>query len=218
MIEQKVCETKKAVYNYINLIDTMLGNTINCALEDNWEGIREVTDVLEPQANAMELEIAQGCLAILALYHPEAGNLRSIVKMSGMASDLERMGDMITKIAFATYYWRNSIHLKNYPNLIEMVSETRKMIEKAKHAFMDEDSLLAISVIQYDDIVDDLCTMILKQLIKEMNAAEEVEPLLQMINVARNIERIADLCAHLAEGIIFIKEGLVPNKKDKSKK
>lgn len=215
MIESKINRIKEEITQYAQLVDTMLKTTMDGALNKNWEEVTEVIDVMEPRANLLKLEIAQECLGILALFHPEASHLRSIIKMSGMASDLERMADMITKIALAAFHWKDSISLEDYPLVFDMAKETRKMLTDVIQAFMDENALAAVAVIQHDDRVDDLCTQHLKKLIKTMNEAAEVEPLLQIMNITRNLERMADLCTHLAEDVIFIKEGLVPNKAKK---
>ncbi|MGL4563538.1 MAG: phosphate signaling complex protein PhoU [Brevinema sp.] len=212
IVIQKINHTKQRILDYIKLVDHMIEQTISGALEGNWDQVKHVFDELEMQANTMQMEIAQDCLGILALYHPEASHLRGIVKMSGMASDLERMADLATKIALSTYHWKDMYSLKDYPNIIEMSEETRSMLMKLTIAFKEQNSLKAVAIIQHDDRVDELCTQTLRHLIKEMNIAEEVEPLLQIMNVAKNIERIADLCGHFAEDIVFIKEGLIPSK------
>ncbi len=212
VVESKIAETKSIIFDYMTLVDTMLVRTLQGAQEKNWDMVKEVINVLEPEANQKKLEIAQECLGILALYHPEAGHLRCIIKMSGMAGDLERMGDLITKIALSTYHWRDAYCINNYPKILEMAEENRKMLADVSKAFMEENSLIAVTVIQHDDRVDELCSRSIKQLIKEMNKAEDVEYLLQIMNITRHFERLADLSTHLAEDIIFIKEGLVPNK------
>lgn len=215
MVEQKIKKTKNEISQYMELIDQMLSQTLQGALDDDWDAVRDVIDNLEPQANGFKIEISQDCLGILALFHPEASHLRSILKMSGMGSDLERMGDMVTKIAFSLYHWKDMNQIHDYPKVIAMVHETRKMLADVKRAFLEENCLAAIAVIQHDDRVDELRTRNLKHLIKDMNQAEDVEHLLQIMNIIRNLERIGDLCTHLAEDIIFIKEGLVPNKDKK---
>ncbi|MDK2818129.1 MAG: hypothetical protein KFW21_01605 [Spirochaetota bacterium] len=214
VVERKISETKDVIFDYMALIDIMLIRTLQGSKEKNWDMVKDVINILEPQADQKKLEITQDCLGILALYHPEASHLRSIIKMSGMASDLERMGDLITKIARSTYHWQDAYNIGDYPKIIEMAEENRKMLTDVSRAFMEENILMAVTVIQHDDRVDELCTILIKQLIKEMNIAENVEYLLQIMNITRNFERMADLCTHLAEDIIFIKEGLIPNKND----
>ncbi len=212
IVDIKIQEMKDLVHANIGLIEKMLLQTVESATTGKWELAREVIDVLEPQANTFKLEIAQECLGILALYHPEAGDLRKIIKMSGIGGDLERMGDMVTKIAFIAYTWRENINLNDYPILLQMITETHKMLSNVRNAFVEESSLVAVTVIQQDDRVDALRTKSIKALIKEMNLTEDVEPLIQVLNITRHIERMADHCTHFAEDIIFMKEGLVPNK------
>ncbi|MGL4388905.1 MAG: phosphate signaling complex protein PhoU [Brevinema sp.] len=215
IVVQKISKTKERILYYMQLVDKMIEQTISASLEKDWDEVKQVFTTLEDEANALKMEISQDCLGILALYHPEASHLRCIVKMSGMASDLERVGDLATKIALSTYHWKDRYSLKDYPQIIEMSKEARSMLSRLSDAFMEENTLKAVAIIEYDDKVDELCTQTLCQLITEMNRAEKVEHLLQVMNVTKNIERIADVCAHFAEDIIFIKEGLVRNKERK---
>ncbi len=146
VVEVKINEVKKAIEGYISLVDTMLMQTIDSSKNKNWESLKEVIDVLEPQANHLKLSVAQDCLGILALYHPEAGHLRGIIKMSGMASDLERMADHITKVALSCYHWRDSIDINEYPKIIEMAEENHKMMIEVSKAFTEENCLMAVAV------------------------------------------------------------------------
>lgn len=212
MIRKKVYEIKENVQSYINLIGSMLSQTMEGSKNQNWDLVKDVIDVSEPKANELKLEIALECLATLALYHPEASHLRYIVKMSGMGGDLERMGDMVTKIARANYFWKDSFSITDYPIILEMADAVQTMIKDVSSAFIAEDALASVAVIQYDDVVDELCTKNLKYLINKMGEEKNVEPLIQLMNITRNLERMADLCGHIAEDIIFIKEGMVPKR------
>ncbi len=215
VVSNKIQEVKHMILEYIQLIDSMIDKTTDGALNKDWDKVKEVFGQLEDKANQLELDVAQECLEILALYHPEASHLRGIIKMSGMASDLERMADHIVKISLSLYHWKDMIDLNQYPRIIEMAEENRKMLSDVSKAFIEEDSLVAVTVIQHDDRVDELCSRMLKQIVKDMNQAVDVEHLLQLMNIVRNFERSADLSTHLAEDVIFIKEGLIPNKDKK---
>ncbi|MGL4393973.1 MAG: phosphate signaling complex protein PhoU [Brevinema sp.] len=215
IVDRKISKTKERILHYINLVNTMIEQTITASIAEDWEKVQEVYGNLEDEANYLQMDIAQDCLGILALYHPEAINLRYIVKMSGMVNDLERIGDLASKIAMANFHWKDQYSLKDYPMIIEMSQETNKMLSRLHDTFVEEDTLKAVAIIQQDDKVDELCTKTLRSLIKAMNCTQEVEPLIQIMNVAKHLERIADICGHFAEDIVFIKEGLIPNKEKK---
>ncbi|MGL5254175.1 MAG: phosphate signaling complex protein PhoU [Brevinema sp.] len=213
MITSKIKDVQDSIISYLELAETMLSQTMDNAKKQEWEKVKEVIDTLEPQANQLKITVANKCLGVLALFHPEAGDLRAVVKMSGMASDLERMGDMATKIARANYYWKDSFSINDHPIILEMYDEVRAMLKDVASCFKNLDSLGAIAIIQRDDIVDELCTKNQRIIIKKMSeGGSEVESLIQVMNITRNLERMADLCGHLAEDIIFIKEGSVIQK------
>lgn len=213
MIEKHVNALKGRVLEYGLLIDTMIQQTFEGVLAHDWESVSSVCNVLELQADAMKLEIAQESMGLIALFHPEACHLRSIIKMSAIAIDLERMGDVIVKIAGISLNNREYFNFNVYPQIMQMVQETRTMLNNVMRAFADEDALIAISVIGHDDRVDDLCESLIRKILRTIKVHnEDIEYLLQLLAVVRYVERIADHTTHIAKDVIFIKEGLTVQK------
>lgn len=213
MIEKHVNSLKGRVLEYGSLIDTMIQQTFDGVLEKNWDAVLDVCNILELKADAMKLEVAQESMGLIALFHPEACHLRSIMKMAAIAIDLERMGDVIVKIAGISLNNREYFDFNEYPQIIQMVQETRTMLNNVMRAFADEDVLIAISVIGHDDRVDDLCESLIRKILRKIKIHnEDIEYLLQLLTVVRYIERIADHTTHIAKDVIFIKEGLTVQK------
>ena len=204
---------KGRVLEYGLLIDTMIEQTFDGILCRNKDVLSRVCNELEVQAHEMKLEVAQESMGLIALFHPEACHLRSITKMSAIAIDLERMGDVIVKIARIILNSKEMLDFSMYPQVMQMVQETRTMLKNVMHAFADGDALVAISVIGHDDRFDALCETLIRTILREIKVHnEDIERLLQLLTIVRYIERIADHTTHIAKDVIFIKEGLTIQK------
>ena len=213
MIEKHVNALKERVLEYGSLIDRMLQQTFDGVICKDRESLSQVYNELEIQADAMKLEIAQESMGLIALFHPEACHLRSIIKMSAIAIDLERMGDVIVKIARISLNNKDFLDFTVYPQIMQMVQETRIMLTNVMRAFADGDALIAISVIGHDDRVDALCESLIRKILREIKTHnDDIERLLQFLTIVRYIERIADHTTHIAKDVIFIKEGLTVQK------
>ncbi|MGL4722776.1 MAG: phosphate signaling complex protein PhoU [Desulfovibrionaceae bacterium] len=213
MIETHIIALKSRVIKYASLIDTMLFKTFEETNQQDWNSLIDIRITLREKSDAMRLEIAQECVALTALFHPEAGHLRSIMKMSGIIVDLKRMADVICKISSIFSNAREAIPFDSYPQLADMLKETRRMIHDVMQAFSEEDALLAVSVINYDDRVDALCGSLLRKILRKIKEqGEDIDPLIQLLTSIRYLERLADHVTHIAEDVIFIKEGLMLQK------
>ena len=213
MIEKHINALKGRVLEYGLLIDKMIQQTFDGILHKDTSLLSLVCSELEREADDMKLEIAQESMGLIALFHPEACHLRSIIKMSAIAIDLERMGDVIVKIARISLNNKDFLDFTLYPQIMQMVQETRTMLKSVMHAFHDEDALIAISVIGHDDRVDDLCESLIRKILREIKVHNDgIEQLLQILTIVRYVERIADHTTHIAKDVIFIKEGLTVQK------
>ena len=216
MIEKHIQALKLRVLEYGELVDAMILHTYESIIARNWTALDDVVDVSEPKADAMKLEIAQESLGLIALFHPEAGHLRSIMKVSAIVIDLERMADVVVKVAIIALDNREYVDFEVYPQIGEMIIETRKMLHDVMYAFDEEDALKAVSVVANDDRVDNLCSSLLRKILRKIKAGttgeEEIDYLIQLLAIIRYVERIADHITHIAEDVIFIKEGLTLQK------
>ncbi len=210
MLEEKLEKLKKRTVQFASLVQAMIENSIKGLLEKDREMLKDVIDNLEDQANLSELEIDELCLSSIALYQPEAKNLRITMMISKINNDLERMADLAVNIADSGLYLIDRPEIKPLVDIPRMAQETVKMLKNAMNAFVDENALLAVDVLKNDDIVDNLRNAVLRELISHMSSDSSVlERGLNLIRIARNLERIADLTTNIAEDVIFIKEGKV---------
>jgi phosphate transport system protein len=173
---------------------------------------------LEEEINKRELEIEEEATTLIALQKPEAKNLRIILMIIAMNSDLERMGDLAVNITKRAEYLIKKPFIKKLINIPTMAEETLKMLRNSIKSFIDENVELAKQVCIDDDIVDDLKEQIYRVLITYMiDNPGTIKRAFNINNISQNLERIADLSTNIAEETIYMTEGKVIKHKSELK-
>ena len=159
---------------------------------------------LEKKINQCHIQVDSVCLKLLALQQPLAADLRLIIAIIKINTDLERMGDQAVNIAGnATEYVKNP-PLKPLVDLPVMFKEVRFMVREALDSFVKNDLSLARDVLKRDHQVDGLKHKIFKDVLEHLKThANQVEQGLTLILIARNLERIGDHSTNIAEDVIF---------------
>ena len=120
---------------------------------------REIIDRDEPQANKTEIELEAECVSLIARHQPMARELRTILMVSSITNDLERMADHAVNIAEAVADHIHDPSLKPEDSILEMFDKTIRMVDGAIRAFSNQDAALGQSVCQSDNAVDELPRM-----------------------------------------------------------
>ncbi len=209
MIREALQELIAKTVKYSSLVESMISNGIKGLIERDEKLLKRIMEKDEPEANLFEIEIDNMVINALALFQPEAKDLRQILMIQRMNNDLERIGDLAANNADGALILIQRPEVKPLLDLPRMAENTTKMIRDSITAFINEDTLLAVQVMQHDDVVDNLRDQILRDMIAMMSDPKVLERGLQIIRIARNLERIADLATNVAEDVIFIKEGKV---------
>lgn len=159
---------------------------------------------IESKINQAHVEVDNRCLEILARNSPVAADLRLILAIIKINTDLERIGDQAVNIWFnASDYMKRP---KVYANLQldTMANSVKAMVRESLDAFMREDTELAQKVLESDDAVDALKNDVFRKLIPHMRETpSEIEASLDLILIARNLERMGDHATNIAEDVIF---------------
>ena len=142
------------------------------------------------------------CLKLLLQQQPVASDLRLISSVLKMITDMERIGDQASDIAeIVTFLSGACGHNKH---IEEMAQATIKMVTDSLDAFVRRDLSLAWSVIEYDDVVDNLFTECKKDLIAEIaQNPDDGERVLDILMIAKYLERIGDHATNIAEWVEF---------------
>lgn len=170
---------------------------------------RELENVrnLEARIDEKEREIEHKCMRLLLLQHPLAGDLRAVSAALKMISDLERIGDQALDIDELLPYVEK-MDQSNLDIVTRMVEQCMKMLAESITAYTGGDLFLARKVIEEDEIVDELYVKQKEELIKLFKAGHpDAQAGLDLLIIAKYLERIADHCTNVAEWAVFAVEG-----------
>ena len=163
---------------------------------------------LEEQINQAHIEVDNNCLNLLARQAPMAADLRLIIAIIKINTDLERMGDQAVNISHNSKRYLGEPELKPLIDLPRMANEVRQMVRIALDAFVNKDEAQARAVLDRDDLVDQLKDQIFRELITYMMAdPKAISRSMTLILIARNLERLGDHATNIAEDVIFAVTG-----------
>ena len=182
---------------------------IKALLEDDDEMAGEAI-AIEREIDQQEREIESLCMKLLLQQQPVARDLRMVSSALKMISDMERIGDQAADIAGITRHIGGA-PLPGQVRLKEMAQAAAKMVAGSVDAFVKRDLNLAGSVIQYDDVVDELFVRIKEELTELIRRdASSAEEALDLLMIAKYLERIGDHAVNLAE---WVEYSITGNKK-----
>lgn len=165
--------------------------------------LEEHVFAIDSEIDAMEREIESLCTKLLLRQQPVASDLRRVTAALKMVTDLERIGDQASDIAELSGFIRAS-GLENRTHLEQMAEEAIRMVRESVEAFVRLDLNLARSVIAYDDVVDGWFHRIKQELIAIIASdSSRGEECLDILMVAKYLERIGDHATNLAEWVEY---------------
>jgi phosphate transport system protein len=161
------------------------------------------------ELDAMELDVEDRAVALLALQQPMARDLRFLVSAIKISSDLERVGDHAVNIAQSTIRLAAMrSRITPDPEIADMARRARRMLGDAITAFVRADGALGRAVCEADDAVDALHDSVFRILLTHMMAdPHTINASLELLLVSRNLERVADLATNIGEDAVFLAEG-----------
>jgi phosphate transport system protein len=155
--------------------------------------------------NHLHIEIDDRCFKLLALHQPMAVDLRAIVAAVKINTDLERVGDLAVNIAEASIRYLQHPPVKELIDIPRMAEIAQGMLREALDAFVRRDLAMAQTVLDRDDELDMLKTLVFRELLDHMLQDQStIEPSLDLILVSRHLERIGDHATNVAEDVIFL--------------
>ncbi len=206
-LEEEIGKLKKMLFEMATSVEEMIAKSIK-ALKDRNMIMAEEVIKSDAKINEMEIDIDNQCIRILALYHPEAEDLRTVSMIMKINGDLERIGDHAVNIAEKTIYLADKPPVKPLIDIPKMADKAIQMLEESLDAFVNKDAELAIEVCKSDDEVDALEPQIVRELVTYMiGDPQTIDRSLTLILIAREIERVADLATNIAEDTYYIVSG-----------
>lgn len=163
----------------------------------------------EPQINQIEMEIDGLATRLLALRQPVARDLRLLTAALKINTDLERIGDLAVHVAERSLSLMHHPLVKPMTDIPKMASLVQSMLLKCLDAFVQGDAELAHSVLLADDEVDKLRDAVYAELLQIMQRDSSVlTAAIDLLFIARNLERIGDHATNIAEDVVFLVKGI----------
>ena len=162
------------------------------------------------RVNAMEVQIDENCNQIIVLRQPAAGDLRMVMTVVKTITDLERIGDEAAKIARMgkRLSHRKSIILPRYTEIKKIAELALDMIHKSLDAFARLDLTCTAQVVRQDELVDEEFRTIMRYLISYMmEDPRTISPALEILFVAKALERIGDHAKNMSEYVVYMVKG-----------
>ena len=191
------------------LVESQIHQAIYSLSNFSTEAAAQVIDI-EQRVNAMEIEIDRDLASIIARRQPTARDLRLLLAISKTTANLERVGDEASKIARMVKSIIESGSARQLPSTDLRVAAdlAAGLLSKALDAFARLDTSTAVAILKEDDLIDREFDGFVRKLITYMmEDPRTISPSLDLLFLAKAIERIGDHAKNIAEFIIYVVKG-----------
>ena len=208
-LQREIERVKKSILALCAIVEDQVQMAVR-ALLDRDMNLAHSVEERDRDIDQREVEIEEECLKILALHQPVAIDLRFIVAAMKINNDLERIGDLAVNIARKAASYAGEPEMPMPFDIAGMWDKTQAMLRDSIDALVNMDSALAVAVCRRDDEVDrikyEIRVGVEEQIRRE---PQHVRPLMRLLAVSRNLERIADCATNIAEDVIYMSEGRI---------
>jgi phosphate transport system protein len=208
-LQREINKLKQSLLLLCRMVEDQVQLAVK-ALLDRDQSLAERVEERDREIDQREVEVEEDCLRVLALYQPVAIDLRLIVAVLKINSDLERVGDLAVNIAHKAIAVVGESEVTAPDVLPDMAAKTQSMLHDSLDALVALDAKLAARVCARDDEVDQLKRTIRLEVEKRIETnPKHLRPLLRLLAVSRNLERIADSATNISEDVIYMVDGKI---------
>lgn len=191
-----------------SLIEAAITNAVKALIDQDKEQAKKAIQE-DLEVDQKEQEIENLCLKLLLQQQPVARDLRIISAALKMITDMERIGDQAADISEIAIFLSDTPYVTKLVKIPLMAEETVKMVTGSIDAFVRKDLDMAKAVVEADDVVDDLFLQVKNNLITLIHDdANNGSQALDLLMVAKYLERIGDHAVNIAEWVIFSITGI----------
>ena len=192
-----------------NMVEASLNNLF-FAIENKDQSLAQQIIRDDRNVNNMERSIESQCLALITRQQPIASDLRMVSSILKVVTDIERIGDHASDIAELVLRLSHT-QLETYSGHIQpMITASREMVHSAVSAFIARDGEKSAMVIQSDGVVDELFNKVKHDIVQRLKASgEEADEYVDVLMIAKYLERIGDHAVNICEWEIFKETGAI---------
>ena len=201
--DEQLIELNDSLLEMGALIEKTISLTSQALIEQDVMLAKKVLET-ESDIDQKEKDIEALCLKLLLQQQPVAKDLRLISAALKMITDMERIGDQAADISEIIVMMDGAPYIKKLVHIPQMATATVKMVTESIDAFVKKDLELAQSVVEYDDVVDELFDKVKFDLIELIRAdSANGEQAIDLLMIAKYFERIGDHACNIAEWVVY---------------
>jgi len=206
-LQRQIDALKQKILLLGTLVEEAIAKAVSALVNRDRNLARAVIEE-DAEIDRMEVDVEEEVLKVLALYQPVAIDLRFVVAVLKINSDLERMGDLAKNIAKRVLFLTSCERVDLPSDFRNMATRAQWMVKNSLDALVNADTALAYRIREADDEVDALRRGINDTIEKQIALhPEQAEALLRLTSVSRHLERLADMACNVAEDVIYMVEG-----------
>jgi len=191
------------------MVEEQIAHSIKSLVDRDSDLARRVIES-DHRVNAMDVEIDEDCLRLIALHQPMARDLRFLTTAMKISTELERMSDLAENISERAIELNEEAQLKPYIDIPRMAEHAQRMVKESLDAFVNQDSALARKVCGDDDFMDDLNHQIFRELLAFMiEDPKTTTRAIRISFISKYLERMADHATNVAELVVYLVEGKI---------
>ena len=210
IFEEQIAKLKDLLIQMGQLNTEAIADAVT-ALETQDVALAQKTKSVETLVDEKEQEIERLCLKLILKQQPVASDLLFITSAMKMITDMERIADQAADISELVIKMSKLPYAESLTEIAEMADRVQAMVRNATKSFVERDGEMAKAVCRADDAVDDLFDVIKRKLTsivhKNIEDDENGEQALDLLMVAKYLEKIGDHASNIAEWVIFMLTG-----------
>ncbi|MGE0481500.1 MAG: phosphate signaling complex protein PhoU [Phycisphaerae bacterium] len=190
-------------------VEDMVQEATDCVFAPNDALARRVM-MRDAEVDAEEVQVESEVIRLLALYQPVGVDLRLLCTVLKVNNDLERVADCAVNIAERARHLEVQPIADGCPDLKQMCPVVRRILRNAVRAYSAEDAEAAREVLTEDSAIDAVYQQIIRHIVNHApKSPGAIAAYLDLLSIAKNLERIADHATNIAEDVIFLSTGYI---------
>jgi phosphate transport system protein len=207
--DEELAELKTKLLRMAGQAEDQIDKALTALVTRDSALAREVIE-RDRQVNALDVEIDEESIRLLALHQPAARDLRLVTTAMKIATELERISDLAENVCERAIELNEEPQLKPYIDIPMMGNMARMMVKQSIDAFVKDDSQLARKVLTDDDFVDNLMEQLFRELLSFMlEDTRTISRAIRLSFIAKYLERMADHATNIAELVVYLVEGKI---------
>jgi phosphate transport system protein len=207
IFHKKLREIQDEVLVMGSMVGKAAMRSVDALKDRNLELARQII-ADDQKINHKRFEVEEKCIQLIATQQPMAGDLRIIIAILNITTEIERIGDYAVGIARVVIMIGDEPPLKPLVDIPRMAEQTTDMLRRSLDALINRDAAAARKIATEDDMIDHLYDQVFRELLTFM--AEDPKTITRatrLVWVAHNLERAADRVTNICERVVFIVTG-----------